>query len=151
MKIIVDADACPVKQEIAQTANTFHVPVWMIASYDHLLPELEGVRIIQVDRSDQSADMYIANQLRSGDILVTQDFGLATIGLAKDAIVLSNRGQRYTDRTIDFLLDRRAQQAKQRRSGARSKGPKRLTDSDRARFLQTLTENIIRLQENNEI
>ncbi len=148
IQIIVDADACPVKAEIAAAAKSFDVAVLMVASYDHNLKPMEGVAIMQVDRSDQSVDLYIANRVRAGDILVTQDFGLATIGLAKRAIVLSNRGQIYTDATIDFLLERRHEQAKNRRGGQHTKGPRPLTAEDKNKFLHTLTKVLRRLQEN---
>lgn len=151
IKLIVDADACPVKPEITDAAAQFGVPVVMVASYDHRLQAAEGVEIVQVDRSDQSVDLYIANRLKAGDILVTQDFGLATIGLAKRATVLSNRGQTYTDRTIDFLLENRHESARGRRRGKYGKGPKAFTDRDRQGFLQTLTKLLRRLQENGTI
>ncbi|MEF3304648.1 YaiI/YqxD family protein [Paenibacillus sp. GYB003] len=148
-KIIVDADACPVKAEIADAAARFGVPVVMVASFDHRLDmKGDGITVVQVDRSDQAVDLYIANRLAAGDVLVTQDFGLATIGLAKKAIAISNRGQLYTDRTIDFLLENRHERAKQRRGGKHSKGPKPFTDSDRRSFLQCLTKVLTGLQEN---
>ncbi|MFE5319917.1 YaiI/YqxD family protein [Paenibacillus sp. NPDC056579] len=146
-KIIVDADACPVKSEIVKAAAQFHVDVVMVASFDHRLSPMDGVQIVQVDRSDQSVDLYIANRIAPGDILVTQDFGLAALALGKKAIALSNRGQQYSDRTIDFLLDRRHEQAKQRRGGKHSKGPKPFTDEDRHFFLHSLTKLLISLQE----
>jgi uncharacterized protein len=147
-KILVDADACPVKDEIAETGAAFGWEVWMVASYAHRLSEREGVRIIQVDSSDQSVDLYIANRLAPGDILVTQDFGLATIGLAKRAVVLSNRGQLYTEGTIDFLLEKRHEQAKMRRGGKYGKGPRAFTGEDRRHFQQTLTKVLSGMQEN---
>ncbi|WP_135546775.1 YaiI/YqxD family protein [Paenibacillus cymbidii] len=146
-KIIVDADACPVKSEIVQAATEFRVPVLMVASYDHRLQPREGVIVVQVDRSDQSVDLYIANKAAPGDIVVTQDFGLATIVLARRAIALSVRGQMYTDRTIDFLLERRHEQAKQRRSGKYGKGPRAFTEEDRANFLHRLTKVLASMQE----
>jgi len=148
--IIVDADACPVKAEIARAGRAFGVPVWMVASYDHRLVPEEGVTVYQVDRSDQSVDLYIANRIRTGDILVTQDFGLAAIGIGKRAVALSNRGQIYSSRTIDFLLERRNEQARRRRGGGRSKGPKAFTEEDRQNFLQTLTKVLSDKQEKND-
>ncbi len=147
VKIIVDADACPVKTEIVAAARQYGADVLMVASYAHQLTPEEGVTVIQVDRSDQSVDMFIANRIGANDILVTQDFGLATIGLAKRAIVISNRGQLYTDRTIDFLLETRHDQAKKRRGGHHTKGPRAFTDDDRSRFLQTLTKVLRKMQE----
>jgi len=150
-KIIVDADACPVKPEIVKAATLFNTAVVMVASYDHRLTPTEGVEVVQVDRSDQSVDLYIANRIAPGDVLITQDFGLAALALAKKAVALSNRGQHFNDRTIDFLLDRRHEQAKQRRGGKHSKGPKPFTDSDRDFFLQSLTKVLVRLQDNSSL
>lgn len=148
LAILVDADACPVKPEIIKAARQFQADVLMVASLDHRLTEEPGVTVLQVDRSDQSADLYIANHLAPGNILVTQDFGLATIGLAKRAYVLSNRGQEYTNENIDFLLETRHEHAKQRRNGHYGKGPKPFTAEDRERFLHSLTKLLQSLQEN---
>ncbi len=120
----------------------------MVASFDHRLQPVQGVQIVQVDRSDQSADLYIANHIRKGDILVTQDYGLAAIGLSKGALVLSNRGQRYREETIGFMLEQRHISAKQRRNGRYGKGPKPFSDEDRDKFLQALTKLLSSLQEN---
>lgn len=153
-KIIVDADACPVKTEIIAVGKQFKVEVVIVASFDHrMAPATEGVTVVQVDRSDQSVDLYIANRISRGDILVTQDYGLATIGLAKGAITLSNRGQLYKDETIDFMLERRHELAKQRRGGkyARGSGPKAFTNEDRNYFLQSMTKVLTRLQENKSV
>lgn len=153
-KIIVDADACPVKSEIITVGRQFKVEVLIVASFDHrMAPATEGVTVVQVDRSDQSVDLYIANRVTRGDILVTQDYGLATIGLAKGAVTLSNRGKLYKDETIDFMLERRHELAKQRRNGkfARGSGPKAFTDEDRNYFLHSLTKVLLRLQENKSV
>jgi uncharacterized protein YaiI (UPF0178 family) len=145
--IIVDADACPVKSEIEQAGRQFGVQVVLVASFDHKMKENPGVKVVQVDRSDQSVDLYIANQIRSGDILVTQDFGLAALGLAKGSICLTNRGQEYTDSSIDYLLERRHASAKMRRNGKHTKGPKPFTETDRKNFLHGLTNLLKNLQE----
>jgi uncharacterized protein YaiI (UPF0178 family) len=147
-KIIVDADACPVKPQIVKAAAPFQIDIWMVASFDHYLAPMIGVTIVQVDRSDQSVDLYIANRIFANDILITQDFGLATIGLAKRATVLSNRGQLYSDQTIDFLLEKRHEQAKKRRNGKHSKGPRPFLEIDRINFQLCLTKVLINLQEN---
>ncbi|WP_159883863.1 YaiI/YqxD family protein [Paenibacillus puerhi] len=147
-KLIVDADACPVKTEIRTAAARFNLGVLMVASFDHRLQPQEGVEVVQVDRSDQSVDLYIANKIRPGDVLVTQDFGLAALALGKKAHAISNRGQWFTERTIDFLLDRRHEQARLRRGGKHTKGPKAMTEADREEFLQSLTKLLTRLQEN---
>jgi uncharacterized protein YaiI (UPF0178 family) len=148
IRIIVDADSCPVKEEVIAAARNYGSEVLMVASFDHHLKQVEGVQTIQVDRSDQSVDLYIANHISVNHILITQDFGLATIGLAKRAIVLSNRGQIYSDHTIGFLLESRHEHAKKRRNGKHSKGPRPFTKEDRNKFLQTLTKVLENLQDN---
>ncbi|RXZ77151.1 YaiI/YqxD family protein [Paenibacillaceae bacterium] len=143
----MDGDACPVKHEITVVARAFGAPVLMVASYDHRLQAEEGVEVIQVDRGDQSVDLYISNRVKRGDIVITQDFGLATIALARGAIALSNRGQQYDDSTIDFLMERRHELSKLRRSGGRAKGPRAMTEEDRRRFQQKLTKVLTDWQE----
>ncbi|QYR20127.1 YaiI/YqxD family protein [Paenibacillus sp. sptzw28] len=148
--IVVDADACPVKREIVEVARGMSVPVLMVASYDHRLEPQPGVEIVQVDRSGQSVDLYIANHVARGDIVVTQDFGLATIALAKGALALSNRGQQYDEGNIDYLMERRHELAKRRRAGGKTKGPRAMTGEDRVRFQQKLTKVLLSRQENGE-
>ncbi|MCR8641966.1 YaiI/YqxD family protein [Paenibacillus sp. N1-5-1-14] len=150
-RVIVDADSCPVKHEIIAAGQANSVPVVLVASFDHVLKEAgDHVSIVQVDRSDQSADLYIANHIKRGDILVSGDFGLAAMALGKGAYAMSVRGQQYTNENIDYLLDRRHAQMKMRRSGKHSKGPKPFTDEDRKNFLQSLTRLLQILQENSK-
>lgn len=147
IRIIVDADACPVKREIINIAKQFAAEVTMVASFDHYIHPEDGVKVVQVDRADQSVDLYIANHLRHDDILITQDFGLAAVGLGKKAVVISNRGQQYMNETIDFLLARRHELARSRRGGKRTKGPRALTAEDREYFQHRLTKVLQRMQD----
>lgn len=147
-RIVVDGDSCPVKTEIAETARRFGIKVLMVSSYDHVLRESEGVEVVQVDRSQQSADLYIANHIASGDIVVTQDYGLAALALAKSCKTMSPRGDIYHPGNIDYLLERRHYQAKARRGGRHSKGPKPFTDEDRTHFTEVLLKLLRDLQEN---
>ncbi|WP_138493257.1 YaiI/YqxD family protein [Paenibacillus pinistramenti] len=140
MNIVVDGDSCPVKQEIAQTARTFSVPVLMVASFDHLIQEIEGVKVARVDRSAQSADLFIANHIAPRDIVITHDYGLAALAIGKGCDVLSPRGELYHPGNIDYLLERRHVQAKARRAGRHSKGPRAFTAEDRVHFQQKLTK-----------
>lgn len=146
--MIVDADACPVKPEISQAGVHFGIPVWMVSSYNHRLPELPGVTNIQVDASDQSVDLFIANRLANRDVMVTGDYGLAAIGLAKGATVVSPRGTVFTNDNIGHFLDERHRSAKRRRAGGRTKGPKPFTENDRENFRHALTKVLGGLQEN---
>lgn len=143
----MDADACPVKMEIADAARAFNVHVLMVSSYDHRLEGGEGISIVHVDRSDQSADLYIANHIQGQDIVVTQDYGLAALALAKACSVITFRGKVIGDQDIDFLLDSRHSHAKARKRGHYGKGPRPLTEEDRKSFQHKLTKLLKDLQE----
>jgi len=123
----------------------------MVASHDHRLEQQAGIKVVQVDISDQSVDLYIVNHIKAGDIVVTQDFGLACIAIGKRAVVLSPRGEQYTNDNIDYLMERRHELAKRRRSGGKTKGPKAMNNDDRDRFQQKLTKVLRIEQENHDV
>lgn len=148
--IVVDGDACPVKKEIAEVGRAFGVPVLMVSSYDHLLQAEEGVTVVQVDRGDQSADLYIANHISAGDVVLTGDYGLAALALGKRCSVLSFRGQEYDDSKMDFMLEGRHARAVERRRGHYSKGPRPITAEEKIYFQHKMTKLLILLQENVE-
>lgn len=147
-RIVVDGDACPVKAEIAAAAARFQMQVILVSSFDHLLKGGAGITVVTVDRSDQSADLYIANHVRRGDIVATNDYGLAALALAKGCSAISFRGALYSDDSIDFMLDRRHISARERRRGRYAKGPKPFTEEDRIIFQHKLTKLLTSLQEN---
>ncbi|MDO3409179.1 YaiI/YqxD family protein [Saccharibacillus sp. CPCC 101409] len=146
-RILVDADACPVKEEVKRAARTANVPAVFVSSYDHMLREQSGVQIVRVDPGKESADLYIVNHTKAGDVVVTQDYGLAALVLAKKAFALSERGAVYDAGNIEFLLDRRHISAKVRRGGGRTKGPRKFTAEDRAVFSEKLLKLLHDLQE----
>ncbi|MDI4646606.1 YaiI/YqxD family protein [Cohnella hashimotonis] len=148
VRVVVDADACPVKPEIAACVRAAGTRALLVSSHAHVLHAEEGVDVVTVDASDQSADLYIANALKASDILVTGDYGLAALGLARGAAVLTPRGKMIGEDDIDGLLAQRHFSAKQRRGGMRTRGPKPFTDEDRDRFQQKLTLLLRKLQEN---
>lgn len=115
MRIIVDADACPVKEAIVKIANQHHLSVIMVSSTEHLI-STPGTEIVMVDNHSQSADIYIANQCQSGDIVVTQDYGLAAIVMARGASAINLFGNTYTDDNIDQLLMQRYLNQKARKA-----------------------------------
>ncbi|GIO40553.1 MULTISPECIES: YaiI/YqxD family protein [Paenibacillus] len=147
-RIVVDGDSCPVKAEIIEIASQFGISVLMVSSFDHVLKEASGVEVVQVDRSQQSADLYIVNHIRRGDVVVTQDYGLAALVLAKACQALSPRGDIFHPGNIDYLLERRHAQAKARRSGKHSRGPRPFSEEDRQHFRSSLINLLRDLQEN---
>ncbi len=134
-KILVDADSCPVKDIITKTAGDTGIPVVFVASISHRIScDSEHVQVITVDNVPQAADMALINHTDAGDIVVTGDYGLASLALAKGARPVSVRGFVFTSDNIDRMLLQRHIDTKVRRGGGRTKGPRALTEADRQHF-----------------
>jgi uncharacterized protein YaiI (UPF0178 family) len=146
MKIYIDADACPVKDIIISEGRSAELPVILVTSFSHFsnAEQPSGVEIIYVDSGAEAADYRIMKLVKSGDIMVTQDYGLASLGLAKGCIVLHHKGFSYTNENIDQLLQTRYFSAMARKSGKRTKGPKPFTAEDREQFRELFKRAISR-------
>ncbi len=144
-KIIVDADACPVKEEIKSLAQTFHLEVIYVASYNHFGANRADEHWVYVDTEKEAADLRIVNLSKKGDIVITQDIGLASMLLSK-CTVFSNRGEIYQDEMMTLMLEQRESRAKARRRGEYGKGPKAMTDQDRQTFKQNLEQFLMNLK-----
>ncbi|MGD6967420.1 YaiI/YqxD family protein [Rossellomorea vietnamensis] len=146
MKIYVDADACPVKDIIISEATDFEIEVILVSSYSHFsnAEQPSGVKTIYVDSGVEAADYRIVELVEKGDMIVTQDYGLASLGLAKGIIVLHHKGFRYTNENIDQLLQTRYLSAMARKGGQRTKGPKPFTAEDREQFRDLFKQVISR-------
>lgn len=144
MKILVDADACPVKASIISIAQRAKIPVMLVKSFSHFSndDEASGVETIYVDTGAEAADYRIMKLANNGDIIVTQDYGLASLGLAKGCTVLHHKGFVYSNENIDQLLQTRYLSAMARKAGKKTKGPKALTAEDKHKF-HTLFKKII--------
>lgn len=136
MKIIVDADACPVKKEIIEVAADFNLSVLLVMSIAHYsfdtLPE--HVETIYVEKGADRADFKIVQLAKKEDIIITQDYGLASLLLPKGCRVVHHKGYEYTDENIDRMLETRHFSAMQREAGQRTKGPSAFTEEDRKSF-----------------
>ena len=131
MRIFIDADGCPVTGQTVVLANTYHIPCTIICDTAHEIT-FPSVETITVSKGADSADFAIVNLLQKGDLVVTQDYGLAAMCLSRGAKVLHQDGFFYTEENIDALLYVRAQAKRARRGGIRMKGPQK-----RARELDT--------------
>ena len=142
MKIIVDADACPktVLKICLKMGHQYSIEVWTIASFNH---NIESDHHTIVGSDAQEADLKLVNLAEKGDIAVTQDWGLAAMLLGKKVRSLSPAGREYRLDTIDFMLEEREVKARYRRSGGRTRGPKKRSHQDDNNFLDCL-ERIIR-------
>lgn len=133
MKILVDTDACPksVLRICMKLGGKYGIPVWSVASFDH---NIESDHHLAVGNAPQEADIKIINMTDEGDVVVTQDWGLAAMVLGKGAKCLSPAGREFHSDKIEFLLEEREVKSKFRRSGGRTKGPKKRTVEDNRRF-----------------
>ncbi|HET7628432.1 MAG TPA: DUF188 domain-containing protein [Bacillales bacterium] len=138
LMIYVDADACPVKEEISEIAARFNVEVRFVASFDHVSHSADRSWIF-VDSGRESVDLHIVNHANRDDVVITQDHGLAGLLSVRGIHVISPRGRHFDENDMNHTLFQRYLSAKQRRAGLRVKGPGKMTVQDRVRFRQTLT------------
>ncbi|MBR6569767.1 MAG: YaiI/YqxD family protein [Clostridia bacterium] len=143
MQLWIDADACPVVNLAISVAARHGIPVTLVCDDAHFM-QREGARTITVSQGADSADLVLVNLLKPGDAVVTQDYGLAALCLARGAYPLDQNGRIYTNDNIDSLLGMRHVAAKVRRGGGRLKGPPKRTKEQDQWFEQALNELLSR-------
>jgi uncharacterized protein len=139
-RVLVDADACPVRREIARAAERHGVEVLFFANSSQESAESSNLRTMRVANGPDAADFAIATECRSGDIAVTDDIGLAALVTSKGACAISSRGRLFRPDLFPLLLEERHRSRKARRAGDRTRGPRALTATDRRRFAAALEE-----------
>lgn len=138
--LFIDADACPVTRDAIAVARARGVPVMLVADSTqnlsrHVRP---GVEAVQVTTGRDSADFAIIERLAPGDVVVTQDIGVAAMALGRGASAVSPRGRIFWLATIDAELEVRHAEQRHRRSGGRTGGPSAFTEDDREHFVESL-------------
>ena len=136
MKIIIDADACPVVDITVGIAKERGLECIIVCDNTHSI-EKDWAKTIVVDKGADSADCKIANITEKGDIIVTQDYGLAALILGKGGKALNQNGLVYTESNIDNLLFTRHISKKERMAGNRTKGPKKRTHQNDLDFINS--------------
>lgn len=132
MKLLIDADACPVTRIAVDVAAKRHIECILLCDTAHIM-ELPGATTLVFDKGADSVDFALVNRVSAGDIVVTQDYGLASMCLARGAVVLHQDGWQYTQNNIDGLLFQRHAAREYRAAGGRTKGPsKRKAEQDKA-------------------
>lgn len=121
MKILIDADGCPVVDITVRLAKKFKVDCYILCDTAHVF-EKEGASTLTFSKGADSVDFALVNRVSKGDIVVTQDYGLAAMCLSKNALVVNQDGMEYTADNIDALLLARHTAKKIRSSGGRLKG-----------------------------
>ncbi|MEA5013577.1 MAG: YaiI/YqxD family protein [Candidatus Limiplasma sp.] len=136
-KLLIDADACPVTDIALGIARKQGVPVVLVCDDAHRMRRA-GAETITVSQGADSVDFRLVNLLRPGDVVVTQDYGLAAMCLARSAKALHQDGWFYTDKNIDGLLMKRHAARQARRAGNRVKGPPKRSAAQDEAFARAL-------------
>ena len=145
--LFIDADACPVTREAVSAGRARGWRVVVVANSTQNLERYasrSGVEAITVSSGRDAADFAVVERLSAGDVVVTQDIGLAAMALGRGAGALSPRGRIFHLATIDAELAVRHAEAKLRRQGGRHGGPPKFTEEDREHFAEQLERLLAR-------
>ena len=149
MQIFVDADACPVVGIVENVAEKYNIPVTLLCDTNHVLTS-EYSEVIVVGAGADAVDYKLISICHRGDIVVSQDYGVAAMALGKGAYAIHHSGKWYTDDNIDQMLMERHLNKKARRSSYKNhvKGTRKRTEEDDIRFAQSFERMVMKsLQE----
>jgi uncharacterized protein YaiI (UPF0178 family) len=140
--ILIDADACPVKEETYRVAKRYNLNVILVSNTWMRIPNADWLEQIVVNDHPDAADDWIVEQSTDQDIVITADIPLAGRCLEKNARVMSPRGRYYTENDIGEALSNRNLREQLRDMGIMTGGPKPFSKQDRSHFLQRLDQLI---------
>ena len=148
MKIFVDADACPVIDIVEDIATKYNIPVTLLCDTNHVLTS-DYSEVIVVGAGADAVDYKLISICHRGDIVVTQDYGVAAMALGKGSFAIHQSGKWYTNENIDQMLMERHLNKKARRASSRNhiKGPRKRTEEDDQRFAESF-EKLLRKANN---
>lgn len=144
MQIFVDADACPVVRIVERIASEYEVPCTLLCDINHVLSsDYSEVKIIGAGAD--AVDFALISICKAGDIVVTQDYGVAAMALGKKAYAIHQSGKWYTDENIDLMLMERHLAKKERRASGKHhmKGPRKRTSVDDEHFSNSFEKLIL--------
>ena len=139
MRILIDGDGCPVVDLTTKISRKFNIEVIIMCDTSHIFNK-DGAKTMVFSKGADSVDFALINLLKKDDIVITQDYGLAAMAINKASYVINQNGLIYSNENIDRLLYSRHISKKIRKSGGRTKGPKKRTKEDDLNFERTLTE-----------
>ena len=145
MQIFVDADACPVVRIVEKIAEKYTIPVTLLCDTNHVL-QSDYSEVIVVGVDADAVDYKLISICHKGDIIVSQDYGVATMALGKGAYAIHQSGKWYTNDNIDRMLMERNLNKKARMASGKNhiKGPKKRTSEDDEHFRESF-EKMIRM------
>ena len=143
MQIYVDADACPVVDIVEKIAKKYQISVTLLCDTNHILTSGYS-EVVVVGAGADAVDYKLISLCHRGDIVVSQDYGVAAMALGKGAYVIHQSGKWYTDENIDQMLMERHLNKKARRASQKKhfKGPKKRTGEDDERFAQSFEQMV---------
>ena len=133
MKILIDADGCPVVDITVRLSQQFGITCLILCDTAHAF-QRPGAETLVFDKGADSVDFSLVNRVAPGDIVITQDYGLASMCLSRGARILHQDGWEYTQDNIDALLLVRHESRKHRAAGGRMKGTKKRTQAQNDSF-----------------
>ena len=147
MQIFVDADACPVVGIVEEIAEKYNIPATLLCDTNHVLYS-DYSKVIVVGAGADAVDYKLISICHKGDIVVSQDYGVAAMALGKGAYAIHQSGKWYTDENIDRMLMERHLNKKARRGSAKNhiKGPRKRTNEDDERFAQSFEKIVLMAQ-----
>ena len=148
MKIFIDADACPVVRETEEVAAKYSVPVVLLCDTNHVLhSDYSEVKVIGAGAD--AVDFALVNCCKAGDLVVTQDYGVAAMALGKKAYAIHQNGWQYTNENIERLLMERHLVKKARRASSKShlKGPRKRLAEDNWQYQEKLEHLLRKIRE----
>ena len=143
-EIFIDADACPVKDEVYKVAGRYGLKTWVVSNSFMMIPVSPLVERVIVEAGPDVADDWIAERAGPGDVVVTNDIPLADRALRSGAGALAPNGRPFTTDSIGSALAQRALMEHLRSTGDALGGPAPFSRADRSKFLQALDEMIVR-------
>ncbi|MDN7243222.1 YaiI/YqxD family protein [Planococcus sp. N028] len=148
-KLLIDADGCPVVDLAIATAQRFQLPILLLCDTAHDM-QREGAETITVSKGADAVDFVLVNRVKKGDVVITQDYGLAAMVLAKQGYPIDQNGRIYSAENIDQLLHGRHVAKKIRQAGGRMKGPKKRRPEDNENFEKNLVNLLEEITANRE-
>lgn len=137
MEIFIDADGCPVVDLTVNIAEQYNIKTTIVCDTSHIF-DYESVKVITVSKGVDSADFALVNKAKKGDIVITQDYGLAAMCVARNMIPINQNGFIYTNENIDNMLMRRHMAKKIRKAGGKTTNMKKRSSDDDKKFTECL-------------
>ena len=144
LQIFVDADACPVKDEVYRVAQRYRLKTWVVSNSFMMVPASPLIERVIVDAGPDVADDWIAERVIPGDIVITNDIPLADRALKAGGAAIAPNGRPFTADSIGSALAQRAIMEQIRSTGEITGGPRPFDRNDRSRFLQALDEAVVK-------